>query len=491
MIFDLFTSFKEFLFWPFDQPNVLVDDSPNVMLGYFFMSVTTYDFFYRLTSSELNQDEVLSKFSLFGFVIYDPTEHADLKKYLEENYDHLDQISGSSFLFFSVIQLDEEQENYFKDRPYYQRIKGISFDPSGIANPVKTKNADSMAFALAAHLEIDLKHLPVIVVSKDLAFGHMEVIPINAENIEDKLYKLGSIARFKLKDTRDEEFKELLIKHAVIEEDLYVPSSDVKIGKALYDVTGAYELVNNNPAAQAHIEQLLKTLKLEVLEYANLDDQENLDKSLLKLAAVLATISVNQDKSLELDLMKDWQSSTTKMYLKSYQAIPKTLDITDFSPLAINLAKSFENEMVLSYYNWLRNQFGIPMPEFYNKPFHKDSVFFKNGKYNLNDYRKKPFELKPLPLGIILTCLKEIGKDSQLLNELFTIEDNVAGNEYLLKTYFEINDIRNKVAHPNQIFTKEDLTILEQKISAVFNGRSGEQLRDLKRALSGEIESNK
>ena len=487
---DFFTNsnFTEFLLDFFKQPNLSAVAQPQALLGYFFMSVTTYDFFHRLTNLKGSEDGVLSKFSLFGFVIYDPIEHADLKNYLEVNYDHLDQISGSSFLFFSVIQLEEEQENYFKDRPYYNRVKELSEDLSGLSNPVKTKNAESMAFALAAHLEIDLKHLPVIVVSKDLAFGHMEVIPINVENIEDKLYKLGSIARFKLKNTRDEEFKELLIKHGVIEEDLFISSSAVNIGKALYNVTGSYELLNKNHAAQVHIEELLKTLKQEVFNYSSLNDQENLDKSLLKLAAVLATISVDQDKSLKLDLIKDWQSSTTKMYLKSYQAIPKTLDITDFSPLAINLAKSFENEMVLSYYNWLRNQVGIPMPEFYNKPYQKESIFFKNGKYNLNDYRKNPFELRPLPLGIILTCLKEVGKDSNQLNALFTTMDNGGQHEYLLKTYFEINDIRNKVAHPNHIFTEQDLAELEQKISAVFNGRSGEQIRDLKRALPGEIQ---
>jgi len=414
----------------------LINNETDVSLGYFFMSITTYDFFYKLTNKDLIKDEGLPNFSLYGFVIYDHVEHAEFKKNLEDNYKYLDQKSGENFLFFSVIELDEEKEKYFKGKSYYEAYKKLEHDNSGITNPVTVKNSNTLAYTLATHLEIDLKYLPVLVVSKDLAFGHKEVIPVTAENFWDKLSKLDYIATFKLKDIHDDKFKDLLIKHGVIaEDDFNISSPNVKLNKALYDATGCFEIANNNFTAQTHIDYLVDCLNKEILNYKNTDERENLEKS---------------------------------------------LEIEDFSPVAINLAKSFENEIILSYYNWLRKVKGVPMPEYYGRLLKGKEV--KYDRYDLN--RNIKGELIPLELGSSVLCLKKYFEENNILPEYHNIEDFNGSGEYMLKIYFEINNIRNSICHPKNIFTKTDLIELENKISSIYNGPLGLKIRDLKNSLT-------
>lgn len=467
-----------FQYWPIFSDEL---DS-NTTLAYFFMNVTTYDFFYQLSNNDFGNNENLPKFPLYGFVIFDPIEHMEFKKNLEDNYKYFDQISGENFLFFSVIELDEEKEKYFKNKSYYEAYKNLEQDFSGITNPVTVKNKDTLAYTLAAHLEIDLKYLPVLVISKDLAFGHKEVIPVTAENFWDKLSKLNHIATFKLKDTHDEEFKDLLIKHGVAaEENFNISSSHVKLNKALYNATGCFELANNHYSAQSHIDYLIDCLYKEITHYKNTNESDNIEKSLLKLSSVLAAVAQKENNQLpEVIFTKDWQNSVTKMYLRSYGAIPKTLELEDYSPLAINLAKSFENEIVLSYYNWLRKVKGVPMPEYYGKLLKGKEV--KYDRYDLN--RNIKGELMPLELGSAVLCLKKYFEENKLFPEHHSIEDFTGSDDYMLKIYFEINNIRNTICHPKDIFTKADLTELEDKINFVYNGPLGLKIRDLKNSLT-------
>jgi hypothetical protein len=347
---------------------------------------------------------------------------------------------------------------------------------------VIVKNQDTLAYTLAAHLEIDLKKLPVLVVSKDLAFGHKEVIPVTAENFWDKLSKLDYIATFKLKDTHDDDFRDLLVKHGVAaEEDFNISSPHVKLNKALYNATGCFEIANNNYAAQSHIDYLIESLYKEIAHYKNTNESDNIEKSLLKLSSVLAAVSQKENNQLsEISFTKDWQNSVTKMYLRSYGAIPKTLELEDYSPLAINLAKSFENEIVLSYYNWLRKVKGVPMPEYYGKLLKGKEV--KYDRYDLN--RNIKGELVPLELGSAVLCLKKHFEENNILPEHHNIEDFTGSDDYMLKIYFEINNIRNTICHPKNIFTKADLKELEHKINFVYNGPLGLKIRDLKNSLT-------
>jgi hypothetical protein len=460
----------------------LDDQDSSASLAYFFMHVTTYDFFYKLTNIDRYKHEPLPQFSLYGFVIYDPIEHVDFKKNLEENYKFLDQISGENFLFFSVIEWDEEKEVYFKGRPYLEAYQKLDQDYSGIKNPVIVKNQDTLAYTLAAHLEIDLQKLPVLVVSKDLAFGHKEVIPVTAENFWDKLSKLNYIATIGLKGKHDDDFRDLLIKHGVAnQEDFNISSPSVKLNHALYNAMGCFEFANNHYAAQTHINYLITDLRTEITHFKNKDDRESLEKSLIKLASVLGTFSRKDDTTLAkpYDFVKEWQNSVTKMYLKSYGAIPKTIEFEDYSPLAINLAKSFEHEIVLSYYNWLRKENGIPMPEYYAKLLKGKEVKFD--RYDLN--RNVKGELVPLELGSAVLCLKKYFEENNVLPEHHKLEDFKGSGEYMLKLYLEINNIRNNICHPNHIFTKTDLADLENKINAVYNGPYGLKIRDLKNDL--------
>lgn len=87
-----------FQYWPIFSDEL---DS-NTTLAFFFMNVTTYDFFYQLSNNDFGNNENLPKFPLYGFVIFDPIEHMEFKKNLEDNYKYFDQISGENFLFFGI-----------------------------------------------------------------------------------------------------------------------------------------------------------------------------------------------------------------------------------------------------------------------------------------------------------------------------------------------------------------------------------------------------
>lgn len=461
---------------------------------FFMQPLSSYNFFYTLANRDKRGldriSDILNQFSLFGFVIYDAVEHHTFKSKLQESYDYLDSITGNKFLFFSVIEMGHEQRYYFKGRPTYEALRKLEEAGRAIANPVIADYKDSLAFSLAAHLEIDLKYLPVIVLSNNLEFGNKAVVSINSDNVEDYLFKFGKIARSNLRNNNQIDINDILLNENILNiSNLYISPPNINLNKAIYDVTGCYEFNGYyGHYAKPHINSLIEQLKANLTKYILNNDVIDIEKTLLKLIAIYAVIYppnkfrneiILDENKLDRPLICEWQDSVTKIYLKTFYSISKNkLFVDDYSPVALPLAKAFENEIILSYFNWLRMEMNVPMPDFYNKPFGKEPLLI-NSK-NVNGYKKYPHELIPLGLGTITSCVDFLYKNENKIPEFHTKEDI----DFIRNNFYKINDSRNSIAHAGILFSESDCNNLEKYISSVFSDSFGDKINKLKNLLS-------
>jgi len=345
------------------------------------MPLTNYSFFYALHNSDPKGMEVINtyinRFTLFGFVIYDKKMHWEIHKLINNDWEEFDSISGKKFLFFLVIKQNNETENYFENRTYFKPLKSLS--DKAIANPVQTEQEDT-AFALATFLNINPKHLPVIIVSADIKFTEWHVIPISYDNFKEKLYKLGDIAS-KLKPTtptKNNDLKEKLIKRSIIDEhDLNLSPKGVNLVKELYDFLAIYETVNPSKYHRVFSKKAKKHLSDIINQYTNqinnlkdsdiVDEQTDalLENIYMRLAIIFSVKNNKKRKNIKIP---NWLDDLSKTYLQTFNKISiLDLEIDDYSALGLPLVKSLENEIVLTYYNWLRKVHNIPMPDFYDK----------------------------------------------------------------------------------------------------------------------------
>jgi hypothetical protein len=463
--------------------------------------VNTYNVFYALAKKEPHGlrrlKDILERFSIFGFVIYDPLYHLEFKNELEEYHEQFDSISGRNFLFFSVVHSESGNFSEYKKRPYYKELAKLE-PQRGIVNPVNAKAESSAAYTLAAHLEIDIKYLPVIVISKDLEFGHKEVIPVNKNNFGKILFEIGNIATRELKELKDEDFKNILVqKNILSEENFNISSNTVNLNNGIYDAIGCFQTkasaVNKN-RAKIHINSLIK--QLEAILDQNKNNKSIYEKTLIKLSSILATADIaigNQEIQHPISsskntkekgyLTKNWQDDNTKIYLNAFYDISeKNYSFEDYSPIGIPLAKAIENEIILSYFNWIRKIKGIPMPEYYNIPFGKNKFLFSDRK-DLNSYTNNPLELLPLGLGQTLSCMNKVLKNENSVPDFHTADEI----KQLIKLFYKINNSRIKIAHGGKILNQNELTLLESTIDQIFNGSFGPKIGDLKKSLSSKI----
>ena len=94
----------------------------------------------------------LSKFKLFGLIIYDPATHKEFHQKLIDSFELLDYLTGQDFLFISIADINSHDASPQLRRYYLNIEEGNALEPS---NTYKSSNSSITAYTLAKTLGIE------------------------------------------------------------------------------------------------------------------------------------------------------------------------------------------------------------------------------------------------------------------------------------------------------------------------------------------------
>lgn len=326
----------------------------------------------------------LQPFSLFAFVIHDPEAHPEFNRQLNALFDQLDFITGSKLLFFALVDPPTEWLSHARDREYYKRLG--SWETQELLNPrnsIASADAGMTAFALASSLRIPSEMLPCIVVTQDFDSEAFELFRTSSECLEEQLKRLGYIAARGVNH----------LNH-LAEIDLCKGSSaeslQSSLAKALSDVL-SFVVANDDSdlgMRRTARDQARKTIselysKLKQLKGKS-DKEEALDELCVRIASSLSLLNTRKDitlsgfmpidtQFLEGDSLRILKTAHIVFDLLISKQSEVTVDVShtvalDFTPGVICLSKVFEKEVNLSIVHWMREELGISLPQYFNKP---------------------------------------------------------------------------------------------------------------------------
>jgi hypothetical protein len=334
--------------------------------------------------------------------------------------------------------------------------------------------------------------LPVIVLSNNLEFGDFVVVPTNGNIIENQLINIGRVARNLNNRNKDELIKALIKFGLIWEEQNDLIDSNVNLNEAIFNALSSYALNGDQfgrfkMEANSNIKNQILKIKKHINQIQDYSESKSIvEKELLKLATIYSNIK-NEKKS-QYQFIKSWQENSTQLYLRNFESISESDDIlidNDYSPFAICLAKAFENEINLSYFNWMRKIKGINMPQYYNKYEKNKNIVVTldniENPFSVNLNINKNGKLLPPTLGQTLLCFRFFYEVSNIIPENHTNE----GVNNLIEIWTRIKNLRNKIAHPVE-FTKEEYNIFLVNCNSFFQDQFGEKIKNIKDILKQE-----
>jgi hypothetical protein len=379
------------------------------------MPVTTYTVLNDLArgggDSQLRQ--ALSRFSLFAFVIHDPSRHSIFGQHISEQFDHYDHITGEKFLFLALVEPSQSWLKHGSKRDYYRTL--LNCRPTII----NAEDRFTSALSFATNLGVPVDSLPCLIVTTDLEASDFVWFKTSSLHLKEQLERLSYIAARHDKSALLELIREENL-------DLCggsgIESLPENISRVLSDVLSFAASKEGTPVkyyAAPHSEQVLKKLSLSVqnakneLGDADTDDHygrenEELDAlcyKVLTLLSLKAGMPVRTDfiplptrldleitnaaqvvdESLFVDESPSLSSLNTPVLERESVLILKTAlkvhDILlnqestradsaafDFTPCVICFSKVFEKEINLSIGHWVRKELGIMLPDYFNRP---------------------------------------------------------------------------------------------------------------------------
>lgn len=425
----------------------------------------------------------LQGFNLYAFILHDPTAHPDLDRVLTRQFDHLDYATGKKLLFFALVALEQDRVERLRQRPYYQGL--VSYEAQQLVDPRNLPRSGDVSLSLAAiasALQILPENLPCIVVTSDFRRQDFFCIPTNSTQVEDQLRELGVIADRIGPSLHRVSIGMILQEMRQHSSDLYgatnKQSLEDSLAKCLSDVLsfivssdhGADRWLQEQAAGQA--EALTKTLyttlrTLKAQSQGN-DPSEQFEKLALQINQLLALLNTHpaEDPAALLPILPEYLEHDTLLILKTayrvytllthererYQGILAPAK-DDWSPGLIGFAKVFEKEINLSVVQWLRQQKGIQMPDFFARPKPGFEATIERANLNMEQHGKW------LPPGVGQSE-HAFRKQSQLALPPGWGTEQAA---FLLRHWGTIREKRNQAAHDSLILEGE----VEQLLSAL------------------------
>lgn len=459
--------------------------------------------------------DTLRPFNLFTFIIHDPQSHPDFDERLNSLFDRLDYVTGDSLLFFALVDPPAKWLSHAGRRHYFRLLSSVRskelLDPK---NAVTSADKGMTAYSLAHSLNIPAEMLPCIVVTPDFRSERFTWFRTCPSHLEQQMKGLGYIAERAGRTFIGETSYDYLF-GLIHEERLDLcnghgdESLEDSLAKALADVLSLI-LAGNSPdyALQRRArEQAQKTVSklhnsLQVLKgFGGEEETERLDELCLSFATSLAHLNPERESRLDMfvPINKELLEGDSYYILntaykvlnllmsRKLEGVIPGLDETrlDYTPGVICLAKVFEKEINLSIVHWIRNELGVSLPEYFNKPQpHVRAVFVpqEQGGRPVDFNARRQARWLPPAIGQSEVACRELSRTKrppQLDDEWFRLSW-----ELLLDRWSLIKRERNRAAHTELVDRSSALTV-KAALDDLAKNQVFEKLYQMKREYRG------
>ena len=465
---------------------------------------------------------IVSKFSLFVIILADPVKDPLFYDHLQTNFPFYDRLTGSKFLFFSIIK-QKDADGFDGAHKRYEMFSDSEAYKQNYAAE-ETEFSDLAIHAICTVLGVNYDETPCLIISDNLRFGQFCKITTGINQLENQLLRIRNVADFVSTQSRVPSLIQLLqgfnaqVPFFDNIESLEISSKTISaVSKILQLISskGIFsektyttlmrEFISTDPSLTNPLDHERKQIALGLLGSLNKKYSFNSRNSNLMMESFMEEpspydeINLHSKKYEELyssqKMLNEWSDvqPSTKNYLISASYIENNMmDMLqmqeDYTIYAVPLCKSFETEITCSAVQLIRKRLGVDMPQYFSKycptlsnlpitPLaslvkNPREIFFNNRK---NDGKWIPPGLGESRLGFAtLNATLNNFTEDWLSSEKITI---------LLKQWEIIQKIRNKSAHMEQV-TSQDKTRLEEGFNNLHIANLLNALTSLKVSLN-------
>jgi hypothetical protein len=465
--------------------------------------------------------DAMENYSVFAFVLHDPTVHKDFHEFLGKQFGSLHYSSGQHLVFFGLVD-SPKKYCLTGNQPFYTDIRdAVELIESEHGNE---KNYSYSAFSLANSLKIETDQLPVIVVTHDPRCSSYKWYKTCLDKLETQMSRLTGIANqmfyFKnhehltLNQNQDVLFKFLEDQELNLCKGMGSKILDESMAQILSDLlsfliqneneTNEYnnrhrEVVRiSNKHSKTALQRTILNLKnfknrIKELDVKDIEDHELFPKMVdinIKIGIYLTILQKSTNSTSDMLPIKDSLLENHSLHLLQtgldVEAILRNKKIPlDYSPSAICLAKMFENEINLSIVHWIRKQYSIELPRYFNKVQPEKLAYvspnFPSGpgtQVNFNLEKNGTWQPPELGKSKTIAQYNLSKKDWQSIGITHSFE--------FLSDWNTIHQVRNKAAHTT-IVSLSDLEKLKNALSNMAKNNSFDKLADLKNSFRSSL----
>jgi hypothetical protein len=140
--------------------------------------------------------KALKPFTFFVLLIYHPQRHSRLARFLNSEFDVLDNSTGNRLLFFAPVDPPEAWRDISRSRSYYELMTFLDRQAYGAPDQREYGDPDIDCFTLSHLFNIALDKLPCLIVTTDFTKDRVLIYRTSAETIQRQLAYLGTIAKY-------------------------------------------------------------------------------------------------------------------------------------------------------------------------------------------------------------------------------------------------------------------------------------------------------
>ncbi|MCL7748738.1 hypothetical protein [Halalkalibacter alkaliphilus] len=460
--------------------------------------------------------DALRNYSVFAFIIHDPTVHKDFHELFERQFKSLHNSSGEHLVFFGLV---DSPSNYrlVGRKPYYQDVR----DMVDLYENEKQDELDPSytAFAIANSLNIQPEMLPAIVVTQDTRLQTYRWYKTCPDKIETQMSRLTGISYemnyYKENEQLPLEEKQNILYQLLDEQDIDLCKGmgttklNKTMARTLSDLLSflidqeKYSSDNQHIQKMARKQQELAIRNIELslthlkstLNDVDIDDIEEhtlypyIEKLNIQLATYLSILKRKQTykEPEQIPVNPKWLDTNSMHLLQTGIDVKGFLqsreDTNDYSASAICFAKMFEQEINYSFVHWVRKQYSIDLPDYYNK-FQPGVVAevkpnFQSGNQgypvNFNNGNRRTGKWIPPELG----KSKTIARYNLSMEQWESIGINNSSD--FLSYWDKIHHVRNRAAHTEKV-TLAEANEIQEAIYRLSQNNTLERLSILKKS---------
>lgn len=399
--------------------------------------------------------KLTERFTLFALIVHDPIKNLDFDRYINQNFERLDRITGDNFLFFTLVRPSDRWLERTSNRNHHQYLSETQF----------SQDMQLDVYGFCKYLNIDYSELPVIILGNSLTFNGFFSVKTNhrifGEQMEEISQFCDEVCGFFNMFT-DGRFHHLINRIKKIEQALFINRTK-SIADGVIDLLSIYNESRASSSLSQKIKQEIgdirsfqKTLSNEDGNYEELLEVGNqrIEDLLLFLATRFSSIAQNQDQFFTLDNGYENESHILLKTFNSINYIINSNGTIDTSIGIIPLTKIFEIETNLSFVQYIREILYIDMPTYFNKPYKSKERFYFSPNEKLVGNNPKPIDFNQQKNGKYVP--PAIGQ-SRLAVETLFLEKNLPDyfdhqnfNNFLRK-WTRLAEIRNQAAHTGHL----------------------------------------